>query len=37
MLKLTEATIENIADNIADFIKSQGKSLYKTPKAGGGE
>lgn len=36
MLKLTEATIDIIADNIADYIKSQGKSLPKTPKVGGG-
>jgi len=36
MLKLTENAIEKIADNIVDYIKSQGKSLYKTPKAGGG-
>jgi len=36
MLKLTEATIENISDRLVDYIKSQGKLLPKTPKAGGG-
>ena len=36
MLKLNEIAIEQISDNIVDYIKSQGKSLYITPKAGGG-
>jgi len=36
MLKITEQAIEAIATSIADYIKSQGKSLQQTPKAGGG-
>ena len=36
MLKIDNATIEKISDDIVDYIKSQGKSLYITPKAGGG-
>lgn len=36
MLKLTDKTISAIVDNIVDFIKSQGKSLQQTSKAGGG-
>ena len=36
MLKLTKKAIDDIVDNIVDYIKSQGKSLYIAPKAGGG-
>jgi len=36
MLKITERAIEDIANSIVDYIKSQGKLLQRTPKAGGG-
>ena len=36
MLKINDATIDKIANSIVDYIKSQGKLLHKTPKAGGG-
>ncbi len=36
MLKISESAIEDIANSIVDYIKSQGKTLRKASKAGGG-
>jgi len=36
MLKLSEKAIDDIVDNIVDFIKSQGQTLHKAPTVDGG-